>query len=107
MLDEGMKSILKFGFPLNYSGPRSPITSKNLKSVADMPELTKQKNSKELTMGRIAGPFSVWVVSVALGAFVNEPAIFSIHVSTTPFVIAPASTDPLFGHVRAEIPVLY
>jgi hypothetical protein len=29
---------LKFGFPLNYSGPRSPITSKNLKSVADMPE---------------------------------------------------------------------
>ena len=50
---------LKFGFPLNYSGPRSPITSKNLKSVADMPELTKQKISKELAMGRIAGPFSV------------------------------------------------
>jgi hypothetical protein len=48
--------VLKFGFPLNYSGPRSPITSKNLK--------------------------------------------------TTPFVIAPGSTDPLFGHVRAEIPVL-
>ena len=41
---------------------------------------------------------------VALGAFVNEPAIFSI--STTPFVIAPGSTDPLFGHVPAEIPVL-
>jgi hypothetical protein len=55
---------LKFGFPLNYSGPRSPITSKNLKSVA-----------------------------VALGALVNEPAIVSI--STTPFIIAPASTDPL------------
>ena len=50
---------LKFGFTLNYSGPRSPITSKNLKSVADMPELTKQKISKELAMGRIAGPFSV------------------------------------------------
>jgi hypothetical protein len=50
---------LKFGIPLNYSGPRSPITSKSLKSVADMPELTKQKNSKELAMGRIAGPFSV------------------------------------------------
>ena len=50
---------LKFGFPLNYSGPRSPITSKNLKSVADMPELTKQKISKELAMGRIAEPFSV------------------------------------------------
>ena len=49
---------LKFGFPLNYSGPRSPITSKNLKSVADMPELTKQKISKEIAMGRIAGPFS-------------------------------------------------
>jgi hypothetical protein len=30
-----------------------------LKSVADMPELTKQTISKELTMGRIAGPFSV------------------------------------------------
>ena len=45
-----------------------------------------------------------WVVSVALGAFANEPAI--IPTSTTPFVIAPASTDALFGHVRAEIPVL-
>jgi hypothetical protein len=33
-----------------------------------------------------------------------EPAI--IPISTTPFVIAPASTDALFGHVRAEIPVL-
>ena len=33
------------------------------------------------------------MVSVALGAFVNEPAIFPIR--TTPFVIAPASTDPL------------
>ena len=50
---------LKFGFPLNYSGPRSPITSKNLKSVADMPELTKQTISKELAMGRIVGTFSV------------------------------------------------
>ena len=44
------------------------------------------------------------MVSVALGAFVNEPAI--VPISTTPFVIAPASTDALFGHVRAEIPVL-
>jgi hypothetical protein len=35
------------------------FTFKNLKSVADMPELTKQKISKELAMGRIAGPFSV------------------------------------------------
>jgi hypothetical protein len=42
------------------------------------------------------------VVSVALGAFVNELAI--IPISTTPFVIAPASMDALFGHVRAEIP---
>ena len=33
------------------------------------------------------------MVSVALGAFVNEPAI--IPISTTPFVIAPASMDPL------------
>jgi hypothetical protein len=30
-----------------------------MKSVADMPELTKHKISKELAMGRIAGPFSV------------------------------------------------
>jgi hypothetical protein len=41
-----LKKGLKFGFPINYSGPRSPITSKNLKSVADMPELTKQKIQK-------------------------------------------------------------
>ena len=41
-----LKKGLKFGFPLYYSGPRSPITSKNLKSVVDMPELTKQKIQK-------------------------------------------------------------
>ena len=41
-----LKKGLTFGFPSNYSGPRSPITSKNLKSVADMPELTKQKIQK-------------------------------------------------------------
>jgi hypothetical protein len=34
-----------------------------------------------------------WVVSVTLGAFVNGPAICPIR--TTPFVIAPTSTDPL------------
>jgi hypothetical protein len=39
---------LKFGFPLNYSGPRSPITSKNLKSVADMPELTPWPSVDEI-----------------------------------------------------------
>jgi hypothetical protein len=33
------------------------------------------------------------VVSVALGPFVNEPAI--IPISTTPFAITPASTDAL------------
>jgi hypothetical protein len=40
---------LKFGFPLKYSGPRSPITSKNLKSVADMPELTNCNPIKRIT----------------------------------------------------------
>ena len=43
---------LNFGFPLNYSGPRSPITSKNLKSVADMPELAKQQNFKSISNGK-------------------------------------------------------
>ena len=44
---------LQFGFPLNYSGPRSPITlKKNLKSVADMPELTKQTNFKRISNGK-------------------------------------------------------
>ena len=74
-----LKKGLKFGFPLNYSGPRSPITSKNLKSVADMPELAKQKISKELATGRIAGSCSV-VISVHIWGIhlKNKRIIFNV-----------------------------
>ena len=46
------------GFPLNYVGPRMPSESKNLKSARMQPEITQQKIDKEVSEGRVAGPFS-------------------------------------------------
>lgn len=48
---------LKFGFKLNYTGPRTPIFCPNSKSVLENKEATKQKIDKEIALGRIAGPF--------------------------------------------------
>jgi hypothetical protein len=63
----------KIWLSLNYSGPRSPITTKNLKSVADMPELTKQKISKEIAMGKLKSlcsflewPNDVWCLAASI-----------------------------------------
>ena len=46
------------GFPLNYVGPRIPSESKNLKSALIRPEITQQKIDKEVSEGRVAGPFT-------------------------------------------------
>jgi hypothetical protein len=47
-----------FGFKLQYSGPRLPINSKNLKSVSYYPEVLRDKLLKEKQLGRILGPFN-------------------------------------------------
>lgn len=48
---------LKYGFPLQYSGTRLPFMAKNSPTVFQMLKLVRQKIDKELSMGRIAGPF--------------------------------------------------
>ena len=45
------------GFKINYTGPRTPLESKNLKSVFQNPELVVKKLQSEIDLGRIAGPF--------------------------------------------------
>ena len=45
------------GFPLHYSGIRSPLDSKNLKSALDQPSVVREKIQAEIEAGRKAGPF--------------------------------------------------
>lgn len=46
------------GFSLQYSGPRTPFISKNLKSAELLKTETHSKLNKETTLGRMSGPFT-------------------------------------------------
>jgi hypothetical protein len=46
-----------YGFKIHYSGPRTAVDSKNLKSVFQHPSLVLEKVQSEIELGRIAGPF--------------------------------------------------
>lgn len=46
------------GFSLQYSGPRVPVDALNLKSARDNIQTVLSKLEKELTAGRVAGPFA-------------------------------------------------
>lgn len=48
----------QFGFSLGYQGPRSPRFSKNLVSTKENPEVVRKKLGKEVSLGRIKGPFA-------------------------------------------------
>ena len=54
-LREGFRS----GFSLHYSGPRSARDSKNLKSVNQNLTIVQEKIDKEVSAGRMAGPFEL------------------------------------------------
>ena len=45
------------GFRLGYEGPRHPRFSSNLLSAKALPNITLEKLNKEISLGRIAGPF--------------------------------------------------
>lgn len=45
------------GFSLQYSGPRTPFISRNLKSAEMLKIETQSKLNKEITLGRMCGPF--------------------------------------------------
>lgn len=47
-----------YGFSLGYNGPRVPRESRCLPSASCNPENTWRKLNKEISLGRIAGPFS-------------------------------------------------
>ena len=48
---------LKFDFKLEYTGPRIPTSCSNSKSVLQNGKAVGGKLSKEITLGRISGPF--------------------------------------------------
>ncbi|MES9882739.1 MAG: reverse transcriptase domain-containing protein [Sedimenticola sp.] len=46
------------GFELHYDGPRVAMEAKNLKSAIENPTIVTDKLTKEVNLGRMAGPFS-------------------------------------------------
>lgn len=52
-----LRSGFTNGFSLCYEGPREPRDSVCLSSAAERPQVVREKLSKEIELGRIAGPF--------------------------------------------------
>ncbi|MES9881411.1 MAG: reverse transcriptase domain-containing protein [Sedimenticola sp.] len=48
----------KHGFSLNYTGPHVQTDARNLLSARQNPNIVREKISKEIAAGRVAGPFS-------------------------------------------------
>ncbi|XP_069108938.1 uncharacterized protein [Argopecten irradians] len=55
---EFLENGFKFGFKLQYKGTRAFRDSKNLKSALDNANILNEKMTKEISAGRIAGPFA-------------------------------------------------
>jgi hypothetical protein len=53
----------KYGFYINYNGPRHPFDSKIFKSVLSNPEGARLKIESEIIAGRIVGPFDTRPIS--------------------------------------------
>ena len=47
----------EYGFPINYTGPRVKIETKNLISVLQDPIKAKEKLNSEIKLSRMADPF--------------------------------------------------
>ena len=48
---------LRYGTPVGYTGPRQPRVSRNLQSAAQHPDVVSSNLTKEIALGRVAGPF--------------------------------------------------
>ena len=48
---------LRYGTPVGYTGPRQPRVSRNLQSAAQHPDVVSSNLTKEVALGRVAGPF--------------------------------------------------
>ena len=49
----------KFGILLHYAGPRVLLDVKDLKPAREAPDILQQKLAKEVTLGRMGGPFDI------------------------------------------------
>ena len=58
-----LRNGFKYGFKLGFHGPRQGMECKNLKSAYVHPKETQEKIDKEVTLGRIVGPFEKTPVS--------------------------------------------
>ena len=53
-----LANCFQFGFSLQYSGPRTPREANHLKSANQAPYILRQKVDQEVSLNRVAGPFS-------------------------------------------------
>ena len=75
------------GFRIPFSGPYPPHTTKNLQSAFQHPEAISEKLSKEISKGRIAGPY-------------NSPPFEQFVVS--PLGVVPKKTPGQFRMIHHE-----
>jgi len=52
-----LENGFRYGFRIHYTGPRTSLDCKNLKSVYQHPQVALQKLQSEINLGRIMGPF--------------------------------------------------
>lgn len=52
-----------YGFDIKYNGPRMHVMSKNMTSALELREATFEKLMKEVSLGRMLGPFSKLPIS--------------------------------------------
>ena len=53
----------RYGFRINYAGPRVTYESRNLKSILNNPAIAWEKVMNDVNTGKIAGPFSYRPIS--------------------------------------------
>ena len=96
----------KHGFPIHYSGPRTPVDCQNLKSVYQHPVQARQKIQSEIDIGRISGPYEKRPISnlrcSPIGLVPKKTGGFRLitHLSFPPGNSVNSYIDPIHSSVQ-------
>lgn len=96
-LSEGLTK----GFKLKYLGPRVPVYNKNLTSAHENPKVLQEKIDKEVSNGRIAGPFhtpsmhNLHILPVGVVSKADGGWRMIMHISCPPSISINLNRDPI------------